>query len=687
MAAELMVGRAGELSLLDGAIADVSQGRSRALALLGEPGIGKTRLLAELRERSERSGQLVLSGSASELEYELPFWVFVDALDEYVRALASERLGALDDGTRAELAHVLPSLAAGARAGAALADERYRTHRAMRRLLEVLAAGRPLVLALDDLHWADSGSIELLASLLHRPPAAPVVIAVGMRPRQAPARLSAALERAHRAGVMTRLELEALSVTEARSLLGAAVDDAVYRESGGNPFYLQQLVRFPDARTVAAALTEELAALAAGPRRLLEGAAVAGDPFEPELAAAAAGAPEASAMDALDELIRRDLVRTTDVPRRFRFRHPLVRQAVYEAAPGAWRLGAHERCAAALAARGAPASARAHHVEHAARHGDAAAIAVLREAGEAVAQRNPAGAAHWFATALRLLGDASPPDARIALLTPLAGALAATGRFAEAREALLESLRVVPAGDVAGRVQLASACAGVELLLGRYEAARQRLADALAGLEDPSSSQAVALMIHLAVDAYYRVEYSLARDWAARALDAATPLGERPLIAAAGAVLALATAFIGPRADAERHCSDAAAHVDAMSDAELATAGRRRRLPRGRRELPRALRGRVGPRRARARGRTGHGAERAVADPDPDAERDLRRARPGRRRRRADGRRDRGRAARRQRPRARLEPPEPVADRDAGGRSRHLAAQRRGERRAERRAG
>ena len=126
---------------------------------------------------------------------------------------------------------------------------------------------------------------------------------------------------------------------------------------------------------------------------VLEGAAVAGDPFEPELAAAAAERSEASAMDAIDELLELDLVRETDVPRRFRFRHPLVRRAVYEATPGGWRLGAHERCAQALAARGASAAARAHHVERSAREGDTEAVAVLREAGEGAVHLAPASAA------------------------------------------------------------------------------------------------------------------------------------------------------------------------------------------------------------------------------------------------------------------------------------------------------
>src|SRR5262249_31681037 len=174
-----------------------------------------------------------------------------------------------------------------------------------------------------------------------------------------------------------------------------------YRESGGNPFYLEQLARSPARASqftsapeisltgldvpaaVAAALAEELTLLSEVGRLVLEGPAVAGDPFEPELAAAAAGTSEAAAMHGVDELLRRDLIRTTDVPRRFRFRHPLVRRAVYQAAAGGWRLGAHERCAEALAARGASAAARAHHVERSARQGDLAAVAVLREAGEA----------------------------------------------------------------------------------------------------------------------------------------------------------------------------------------------------------------------------------------------------------------------------------------------------------------
>ena len=131
--------------------------------------------------------------------------------------------------------------------GAGLQDERFRTHRAVRRLFEVLAVPKPLVLVLDDVHWADAGTIELLGSLLRRPPAAAVLIAIAVRPRQLPALLSGTVERAIGTGGMSRLDLGALSAGEAQQLLGEEVKgraaDALYAESGGNPFYLKQLAR------------------------------------------------------------------------------------------------------------------------------------------------------------------------------------------------------------------------------------------------------------------------------------------------------------------------------------------------------------------------------------------------------------------------------------------------------------
>ena len=248
MLAVHLVGRADELRSIDEVLAELGQGRPAAIELAGEPGIGKTRLLRELAARAEACGQLVFSGSASELERNLPFAVFVDALDEYVAGLEPERLAALADDAQAELAYVFPSLAAlAAGREVALQHERYRSHRAVRHFLAWLAAAKPLVLVLDDFHWADPASVELLGALLRRPPAAAVLLALAVRPRQTPERLAAALERAQREAELTRIELGALTPGEARELLGDAVaaaeGAALYEESGGNPFYLQELTR------------------------------------------------------------------------------------------------------------------------------------------------------------------------------------------------------------------------------------------------------------------------------------------------------------------------------------------------------------------------------------------------------------------------------------------------------------
>jgi DNA-binding NarL/FixJ family response regulator len=594
-AAEQLVGRPVELGTFDGTLAELEQGGSAAIELVGEPGIGKTRLLRELADRADARGHLVLSGSASELERDLPFWVFVDALDEYAEGLDPRRIEHLDDQTRTELAHVFPSLSPlGGGAAVGLQDERYRTHRAVRELLEVLASTQPFVLILDDLHWADSGSIELLGALLRSPPSAAVLLAMASRPRQTPDRLSAALERAHRTGRLVRLELGALTLGEAHELLGLSVDTIVtnelYEEAGGNPFYLEQLVRSLDRsagptpavadlslvdvevpRAVVAALAEELGLLSDEGRRILEGAAVAGDPFEPELVAAAAGVTEVTAIEALDELLRSDLVRPTDVPRRFRFRHPLVRRAVYDSSPGGWRIGAHQRSAEALTVRGASVAARAHHVERSAPHGDLAAVAVLREAGEDAAQRTPAGAARWFGAALRLLGEGASAEDRVELLTALAGAQAATGQFDEAHAALLESMELLPPDSIGLQVGLTGACAGLEQLLGRHQEATARLERALQALDDPASPQAAALLINLAMAAFFRQEYAESQAAGEQALLIAQPLGDIPLTAAATAVLALACAFVGAIGEARARCAEAAGLIDAMPDAQLAT--------------------------------------------------------------------------------------------------------------------
>src|SRR5207248_1348024 len=193
--------------------------------------------------------------------------------------------------------------------------------------------------------------------------------------------------------------------------------------------------------------------------------------------------------------------------------------------------------------RGAATAARAHHFEHSAGQGDVVAVAILREAGEDAVARAPASAARWFAAALRLLPATAPAEDRVGLLFPRAQALAATGQFAESHEALLESLALTPEDATATRTRLTAACTAVEHLLGDHEQAHARLAGALNDLADAASPEAVALMIELAGDAIFRLQYETAQDWGRRALAATRPLGDRPLTAAALAVLARSLAW------------------------------------------------------------------------------------------------------------------------------------------------
>jgi DNA-binding NarL/FixJ family response regulator len=242
---------------------------------------------------------------------------------------------------------------------------------------------------------------------------------------------------------------------------------------------------------------------------------------------------------------------------------------VYEGTPGGWRLGAHERCAEALAARGATAEARAHHVERSARDGDLGAVATLIEAGEEAARLAPEGAARWFGGALRLLPRTVPVQDRVELLLARAGALAAAGRFNDSHEAMLEAVAIVPGQPSGLSTTVATACAGVERFLGRYEQAHDRLVRALRTLPEPVSVESAELLIELTLNEFYRSRYEAMLDWAAPAVSAATEVGDVVLIAAATVMPAFADAMAGPTGTARSRCAEAAAVVDALSDDEL----------------------------------------------------------------------------------------------------------------------
>jgi hypothetical protein len=207
--------------------------------------------------------------------------------------------------------------------------------------------------------------------------------------------------------------------------------------AGGNPFYLEQLGRssaspievsaaddevleggFRVPAAIAASLAEELRALDPDTRRLLDGAAVAGEPFRLGLAARISDLGHERSLELIDGAISAGLVRAVATPGHFVFRHPLLRRAVYEGSGEGWRLSAHGRAAAELETQGADPVARAHHVARSAEPGDGTSIELLREAANRTLTRAPMSAAHWLRTAIGLV-----PDGEVALRTELLGEL------------------------------------------------------------------------------------------------------------------------------------------------------------------------------------------------------------------------------------------------------------------------
>jgi DNA-binding CsgD family transcriptional regulator len=436
------------------------------------------------------------------------------------------------------------------------------------------------VLVVDDVHWADAATLETLAHLVRKPPAAPVLLALAHR-GAAPAPLAQALRAA--AGRVETVELAPLSETEAAPLLAAEPDArrrrAVYEESGGNPFFLEQLLATPrlDATAddaggevtppaVTARLAELIAELDPQARSLLEGAAVAGEPFEAELAAAVAELPVEAALGQLDALLAHELIRQGTTPRRFRFRHPIIRGAVYDAMPAGRRLAAHARAADALAAAGASPEARAHHVALTARRGDGEAIALLAEAARSAGAAAPGSAALWLAAALELLPEAER-DQRLGLLAELAQLQAASGQLAAAHDSML-----AVAGQVGGvlSARLTGALAVVEQLLGQNAQARTRLEQALEDADD-DPEVAVELMISLAVDGALSGEFERCVEWGGRAGAIAPQLGDATVAVAADALVAFGCVQLDRVDAAEAARAAAAAGFDRLGDAALAS--------------------------------------------------------------------------------------------------------------------
>lgn len=571
-----VVGRGAELAVLGSVLDRLTPNAHAArpmVHVVGEPGIGKSGLLDALAGLGAARGIPMVVGRATEFEAHAPFAAVSDALDEpLAEALAAGDVRLRPDEI-SQLAQVFPSLEPDS--WPPHDTERHRLFRSVRTVLESLAAPRGLIVAFDDVHWADRATLDLLRYLARRPPAAPVLLVLAFRPRQLDPSVVAELTGPVPADAI-RVELGPLTRTDADTLLGAGVAASrrreLYQLSGGNPLYLTELARGDDDHWADAdPFQRELAALPETELVLLRAAAVAGEDADLGMLAAVAELPPDAARAALAALVVRDLLRPLADRTRWRHRHPLLRHVVYMRTPPGWRLAAHCRAVDELALRGESNMMIAEHLSRCASPGNRWAIDRLADAAAMAMRIAPASAAHWLDVALRLLPvDAVSAARRVEMLAERVTALHCSGQLAQARTAVHDALAAVTPDMAEQRTRLVGLAATVERLLGRHDEARALLR---AELDRPSGDGASAgpgLLMELVVTSV------LAGDFATAQTLAGTIVADRDVgsvVRAANlALTALATS--AGRTTTPEHLSrlaEADRVVDALTDAELGT--------------------------------------------------------------------------------------------------------------------
>jgi ABC-type transport system substrate-binding protein/class 3 adenylate cyclase len=469
-----LVGRTAELAVAAAAVADVRTGLGSLLFVSGEPGIGKSRFLAEVHDRSNEV--VWLEGRCVSYGESMPYWPFRDllrdwlglALDEpELRARLSLRR-ALDRLVGVSAADLFPYLALllgltpepeSRDRLAELSPEalQYRTFEVVRELLEGLAATGPVVVVLEDAHWADPTSLQLAEQLLGAVDDTAVLFVITQRPD--PDHPSWALREvaARRFPHRTReIGLTALSGDAERELLSALtaerhlpdeVEQELLRHAEGNPFFLEELVKWHLEHEGATQIppTVEKVILARVDRidpachAALTAASVLGRTFGFSLLAGVAGGEEAL-REPLRELERLDLIRQT---RRwpqpeFRFKHVLIQEAVYGTIVGSERRRLHAEAAHWLERRTESIddvlALLAHHWLAAADEEKAADY--LMRAGDRARQEHALDEAiGHYRDLLPLLERRGESHAIALVLFKLALALHTSLRFAEANEA------------------------------------------------------------------------------------------------------------------------------------------------------------------------------------------------------------------------------------------------------------
>jgi len=558
-----MIGRTAELQQLEDALAAASSGRPSLAFVAGDSGVGKTRLVGELLRRAEASGAEVLSGDAVELgEGELPYAALVSAL----RGLSRDghpALDALHPRDRAELARLLPGLAGAAPASDAASSDtpaQGRLFEAVLGLLDRLGEDAPVVLALEDLHWADPSTRAFVAFLARSLCRERVLVVLTYRldelHRRHPLRpLLAEIERDPN---VHRVTLEPLSRDELASaledILGAPPDagllDRLHARSEGNPLFMEELLAAGvDGRgalpvTLRDALMVRIEQLTETTQELLRILAV-GQYVDHATLGEVSGLPRAELVAALREGVASHLI-VAQADDRYAFRHALLREVVADDLLPGERIELHRAFAAALERRAAdgPAGAQlaagiAHHYAAA---GDqrAALGASVRAATAAEAVHAFGEAALLFERALELWDRVPEAEAvagvdQIALLHRAGDAFIASGDRSRPTPLLRSALEMV---DEAAEPRRAAALME-RLAMAHWRAGRPRegldtAERALALVEDgePTPERAT-IYAWWAKTRMLQGRYREATEAARKAIEAAEATGNQAALAGA----------------------------------------------------------------------------------------------------------------------------------------------------------
>lgn len=510
-----LAGRADELAALTDLVDRVVAGTDRSpsfVALTGEPGIGKSRLSIEAATYADAHGMTIAWGRCSQDDGAPALWPWATVLDRLGSGLPTS--GTDDDGGAAFRAWetVVESVLAAATAG-------------------------PLMLVLDDLHWADTSSLRVLRLLTEAAvaegPGPRLLVLTTWRehppPTGALAEVAEALARKHALRIQLRgIPAEAAAqvfaqITESEPT--EAETDALRRRTEGNPFFLVEYARLARERGDVAALMAEpqppaavhevlsrrLAQLDEPTRELLQVASVLGRIFELGTLAGTAGQDDDQVLDRLDPALAAGLVEEDGVDR-FRFTHALVRDTVLSSLPQSRRARVHARAAGVLAGRNG-------HEAEIARHWLAVGPRHLADAWPAAqAAARSATAVFAYVEALEMLEHAlraqdqdpgSDDRSRFELLTDLAEVLRRAGRWIELRGVAHEAIEVADElgdPDLLGRAGIMTSTGAL------WQAAAHAQVDpmvvaalrrALDRLPDGDSPARCRVMLGLAGEIYY----------------------------------------------------------------------------------------------------------------------------------------------------------------------------------------